>query len=71
LERDLKDRLYVHEVAMVDILRRFMEIIDPPPLPEPHRKQIGFRAKGSNGKDKKSKGQEVEGQAAMRGAAAQ
>jgi hypothetical protein len=55
LKRDLKERLDVHEVAIVDILRRFLEIIDPPPLPEPPRKQIGFRAKGSNGKDKKSK----------------
>lgn len=55
LEKDLTDRLDVHEVAIVDIQRRFMQIIDPPPLPQPPRKQIGFRAKESSGKDKKSK----------------
>ncbi len=45
LEKELKERLDVHEAAIVDILRRMMDIIDPPALPEPPRKQIGFRVK--------------------------
>lgn len=54
LERDLKERLDVHEVAIVDILRRFMDLMDPPPLQEPPRKQIGFRANEPDRKAKKS-----------------
>ena len=44
LEKKLTDRLDVHEVAIVDILKRIMTIIDPPPvLPEPPPKRpIGF-----------------------------
>jgi len=53
LESELKERLDVHEVAIVDILGRIMDIIDPPPMPEPPRKQIGFRAERSNSKSKK------------------
>ena len=45
LEKELKDRLDVHETAIVDILRRVMDIIDPPPGPEPPQKQIGFHVK--------------------------
>lgn len=60
LERELKERLDVHEVAIVDILGRIMDIIDPPPLPEPPRKQIGFRAERSNSKaTKRRKGTRV------------
>jgi phage regulator Rha-like protein len=47
LEREIKARLDVHESAIVDTLRRLMEIIDPPALPEPPRKQIGFQVKES------------------------
>jgi ORF6N domain len=44
LEKKLTARLDGHEVAIVDVLRRIMEILDPPPLPpEPPKRQIGFR----------------------------
>jgi len=45
LEKELKERLNVHEAAIVTILQRVMDIIDPPALPEPPKKQIGFRVK--------------------------
>ena len=45
LEKELKDRLNVHEAAIVTILQRVMDIIDPPALPEPPKKDIGFRTK--------------------------
>lgn len=44
LERELKSRLDVHESAIVDVLHRIMDIIDPPALPEPPQKRIGFGA---------------------------
>jgi len=43
LEKDLKQRLDVHEAAIVTILQRVMDIIDPPPLsPQPPKPRIGF-----------------------------
>ncbi len=42
LEREVKARLDGHDAAIVDVLRRFLEIIDPPELPLPPRKPIGF-----------------------------
>ena len=45
LEKELKDRLDVHEAAIVTILQRVMDIIDPPALPEPPKKRIGFQVK--------------------------
>jgi hypothetical protein len=45
LERELKERLNVHEAAIVTILQRVMDIIDPPTLPEPPKKDIGFQIK--------------------------
>ena len=46
LEREVKARLDGHDAAIVDVLRRFMEILDPPPLPEPPPKSpIGFGVK--------------------------
>jgi hypothetical protein len=42
LEKKLTERLDGHESAIVEILRRMMDIIDPPPLPEPKRREIGF-----------------------------
>jgi hypothetical protein len=43
LEKKLTARLDVHETVIVDVLRRVMEILDPPPLPpEPPRRRIGF-----------------------------
>lgn len=45
LEKELKDRLNLHETAIVGILQRIMNIIDPPAPPEPKKKPIGFGAK--------------------------
>ena len=42
LEKELKARLDVHDAAIVDVLQRIMNLIDPPLEPEPPRKQIGF-----------------------------
>lgn len=42
LDKELKARLNVHEAAIVDILKRIMEIIDPPPEPEPPKRRIGY-----------------------------
>ena len=43
LEKELKDRLGVHEAAIVDVLQRIMNIIGPPPEPEPPpKRRIGF-----------------------------
>jgi len=38
----LKGRLNVHESAIVTILQRVMDIIDPPVQPDPPRRRIGF-----------------------------
>jgi phage regulator Rha-like protein len=44
LEKELKQRLDVHEAAIVTILQRVMDIIDPPALPPaPSKPRIGFR----------------------------
>jgi hypothetical protein len=48
LEKELKERLDVHEVAIVSILQRVMDLIDPPAAPALHpkpRKKIGFEVK--------------------------
>jgi len=45
LEKELKSRLDVHEVAIVDVLQRVMAILDPPPQPDPPRREIGFHVK--------------------------
>jgi len=45
LEKELKERLDVHEAAIVTILQRVMAVIDPPALPEPPKKDIGFQVK--------------------------
>lgn len=44
LEKKLTERLDVHDVAIVEVLRRMMDILDPPPLPVPEepKRQIGF-----------------------------
>jgi phage regulator Rha-like protein len=43
LEKELKKRLDVHEVVIVTILQRVMDIIDPPMTPESPKPRIGFR----------------------------
>jgi predicted amino acid-binding ACT domain protein len=46
LEKELKSRLDVHEVAIVEVLQRVMTILNPPPPPpEPPRREIGFHVK--------------------------
>jgi len=46
VEAELKSRLDVHEVAIVDILERIMKILDPPPpQPEPPKPDLGFHIK--------------------------
>ncbi len=45
LEAELKSRLDLHDVAIVEVLQRVMDILDPPPAtpkPEPKRQEIGF-----------------------------
>jgi len=43
LEKELKQRLDIHEAAIVTILQRVMDIIDPPNLPpRPQKPRIGF-----------------------------
>ena len=44
LEKKLTARLDGHEVAIVEVLRRVMDMLDPPSLPEPPRREIGFHA---------------------------
>ena len=44
LEKELKQRLDIHEAAIVTILQRVMDIIDPPsPAPAPAKPKIGFK----------------------------
>jgi ORF6N domain len=42
LEKKLTARLDVHEGAIVEVLQEVMQILNPPPLPEPPRRRIGF-----------------------------
>lgn len=47
LEKKLTSRLDVHESVIVDVLRRVMDVLDPPPEPpEPEKpgRRIGFNA---------------------------
>lgn len=45
LEREVKARLDTHDAAIVDVLRRIMDIIDPPSAPYPDPRKIGFGVK--------------------------
>jgi hypothetical protein len=47
LKRELKGRFDAREAAIVTILQRVMDIIDPPALPVPPQKDIGFHVKES------------------------
>ena len=42
LEAKLTSRLDVHETAIVDVLRRIMELLDPPPMPPVPDKSMGY-----------------------------
>jgi len=56
LEKKLTARLDGHESAIVQVLQRLMNILDPPPLPpEPPRRQIGFHI-GPEAKPKAKRG---------------
>ncbi|MBI5387333.1 MAG: ORF6N domain-containing protein [Verrucomicrobia bacterium] len=55
LEAKLTARLDGHEAAIVDVLQRVMRLLDPPPAPEPPRRQIGFHVKPENGMESKVK----------------
>lgn len=48
LESELKSRLDVHEAAIVEVLQRVMQILDPtlpPQEPQPPKPEIGFHVK--------------------------
>jgi hypothetical protein len=46
LEKELRERQDVHESAIVSILQRFMDVLDPPALPRPPApKRMGFTVK--------------------------
>lgn len=58
LEAELKSRLDVHEVAIVEVLQRVMNLLDPPPGPEPPKREMGFHMQdagetGTKGKTKR------------------
>ena len=56
LEKKLTARLDGHETAIVEILQRMMDILDPPPSPpEPPRPQIGFRVEPEKKPENKAK----------------
>ncbi|MDI1251001.1 MAG: hypothetical protein PSV13_19220 [Lacunisphaera sp.] len=40
----LTNRLDLHETAIVDVLRRIMDLLDPPPTPPGPEKPMGFHA---------------------------
>ena len=42
LEAKLTSRLDVHEVAITEVLRRIMQLLDPPPAPPVLEKSMGF-----------------------------
>jgi hypothetical protein len=45
LERTLTSRLDDHEKAIVHILDEIKKLMEPPPAPEPKRREIGFRVR--------------------------
>lgn len=56
LEKKLTDRLAGREVAIIEVLRRVMDILDPPPLPPgPPRREIGFHVGMAEQKAKRKK----------------
>ena len=47
LESELKGRLDVHDVAIVEVLQRVMNLLDPPQQPEPPRRELGFHVRAT------------------------
>jgi hypothetical protein len=57
LEARLTARLDVHETAIVEVLQRVMDILNPPPPPpDPPRHQIGFHTRPAEDGGKAAKG---------------
>jgi len=44
LEKKLTDRLNIHEAAIMEVLQEVMQILNPPPEPEPPQHRIGFHS---------------------------
>ncbi len=56
LEKKLTARLDEHEVAIVEVLRRVMVLLDPPPPPpEPPRGRIGFHVEPDDKPESKAR----------------
>jgi len=55
LETELTSRLDVQEVAIVEVLQRVMNLIDPPPEPERPKREMGFHVKDSGASGTKGK----------------
>lgn len=47
LEKTLTERLDLHGQVISDIIQQIMSLLNPPPEPEPPRKQIGFHLRES------------------------
>jgi len=47
IEKMLTERLDVHERAIVRVLEQIMRLLNPPAVPEPPRKKIGFHVRES------------------------
>lgn len=45
LEKKLTSRLDGHEVAITEVLQQIMLLLNPPPEPEPPRKELGFHVR--------------------------
>jgi ORF6N domain len=50
LEKELSKRVNVQEAEIVSILQRLLDIIDPPALSEPPKREIGFHVKEASGR---------------------
>ena len=57
LERKFTGRLDAHETAIVEVLQRLMEILNPPPPPpEPPKRQMGFHTRRDDEPGRSAKG---------------
>lgn len=58
LEKDLTSRLDSHETAITEFMRRLMQLLDPPPAPEPPPKELGFHTSTGATRNEPMKGPE-------------
>ena len=58
LEAKLTSRLDVHESAIVEVLQRIMDILNPPP--DPQKPQIGFHTRPDDEQGGRAKGRSHE-----------